>query len=151
MKKAFSLLEIIFVLVIIALIFTFAVKNNHAFLSDSSMTKIKSDVALIRSAIASKVHARTLKAQEQFPLILDEASINSEGELLFAGVKSEPLLDYPMLATSSYERRVGQWSKKNQKSYLVWISKEESIEFIYDSNKGTFECDYTQNSCKEID
>lgn len=151
MKKAFSLLEIIFVLVIIALIFTFAIRNNQTFFSNSTLSKIKSDVALIRSAIASKVHARMLKAQTQFPQRLDDAALNTEGALLFSGIEDEKLLDYPFVSTSSYERQIGQWSKKTQKSYLVWISKEESIEFTYDLNKGTFECDYTQNSCKEID
>lgn len=150
MKQAFSLLEIIFVLVIIALISSFALYNNGSFLKHSNMAKIKSDVALIRSAIASKVHQRVMKSNNEFPQVLDNAAINKEDELLFLGVHGDTLLDYPMISTSSYEKKVGFWSKSTSTHYLVWINKQEALEFVYDKNKGTFECDFNNELCKEI-
>lgn len=150
MKRAFSLLEIIFVLVIIALLLSVAFKNNMTFFSTSVKTKIKSDIALIRSVIASKSHKRLLKAQTPYPLVLDEASINSEGSLLFAGTKQSQLLEYPLVATSSFEQRKGAWSKESALGYRVWIEHENSLLFTYDRTKGTFECDYNNALCKEL-
>lgn len=150
MKRAFSLLEIIFVLVITAIILSIALKNNSAFFTTSVMTKIKSDIALIRSAIVSKSHQRLLKAEPQYPLVLDEALANSEGALLFGGTSESPLLEYPLVATSHFEKRKGAWSKESELEYRVWIDKTQSLHFRYDNIKGTFQCNYDDALCKEL-
>jgi prepilin-type N-terminal cleavage/methylation domain-containing protein len=111
MKKGFSFLEIIFVITIMALVVSIAVQNSSSFLKTANISKVKTEIALIRHAIASNRHDRILKNQANYIDVLDTATPNQNGALLFKGTQEEPLLKYPLIATSSSQQKVGYFSK----------------------------------------
>jgi len=151
MKKAFSLLEIIFVITVIALISSYVLQNSQSFLQKANLTQIKAQIALIRNAINVTKNQRIRQGLSEFPTALDQAKINTENELLFAGTQDEKLLDYPLIATSTAQKEVGAFAKIASNTYAVWLDNENFVEFVYKANEGTFSCSYTNALCKELD
>lgn len=150
MKKAFSLLEIIFVLSIIALLGSFMLKNSFGFLEKAHITTLKTHIALIRNALSLKKNERIRKGLSPYPLVLDKAQPNNANEQLFAGTPDEKLVEYPILSTTLAEKELGKFAKVSPFSYYAYITKEDFIEFIYNNSSGTFSCSYDQDLCKEL-
>ncbi len=151
MKQAFSLLEVIFVIAVLALLASFALKNGYGFLDKANLTKIKAEVALIRSALNSNKNKRIQQGQTDYPLLLDMAKVNTEGEWLFAGMQDEKLLLHPLRATTTTQKEIGQFAKISSSHYYAYLEKERFVEFIYNKNDGTFSCNYDNTLCKEFD
>ncbi|MFA7083476.1 MAG: prepilin-type N-terminal cleavage/methylation domain-containing protein [Arcobacteraceae bacterium] len=151
MKKAFSLLEIIFVISIIAIIASFALKNNLGLLEKANITKIQAQVALIRSGINSIKNQRLKLGLLTYPKTLDSALTNVSNELLFAGTQQEKLLDYPLIATTTSEKHIGAFAKISSTKYHVFLDKNNYVEFTYKAKEGTFTCNYEDELCKELD
>lgn len=151
MKKAFSLLEVIFVIAVLALLSSFALKNGYGFLEKANLTKIKAEVALIRNALNSDKNKRIRQGMTEYPLVLDMANINTENESLFAGTQDEKLLTHPLVSTTTSQKEIGQFAKISSSHYYAYVDKESFIEFVYNKNDGTFSCDYDNTLCKEFD
>lgn len=151
MKKAFSLLEIIFVISVLAVITSYVVQNSRGFLDKANITKIQAQIALIRNAIHLAKNQRIQKGLSEFPTTLDKAKINTEKEFLFGGTPDEKLLDYPLVSTSMTQKEVGAFAKTASNTYAVWLDKENFVEFVYKPNEGIFSCSYSNILCKELD
>jgi len=151
MKKAFSLIEIIFVILIIGLIGSFAINKIFYSLDKSNELKIKSEVSLINEAINRVYSNQILLGNSDFTLErLDDASINGVDESLFIGYDEYILLDDVILSTSLEKKELGKWIKSSQKSYKVYLTKDRVLEFIFDSNEVLFSCDKNDEVCKEF-
>lgn len=151
MKKAFSLLEIIFVIAVLALLSSIALNSNFGFLTNANMTQTKAEIALIRSSLNSNKNRRIIQGLTPYPTLLDLAKNNTENEMLFAGTQEETLLTHPLMATTTIKKEAGKFAKISSTQYWVYIDKENYIEFVYDKDKGTFGCDYENALCKELD
>ena len=151
MKKSFTLFEIVVVIILISIISIIAFPKLFLNITNSYYTKIKSDVALIRSAIVHNRNQNIISGKgEAYIQYLDNAQVNRAGEKLFVGINDESMLKYPIISTSNQEHQIGKWIKTSANHYEVYISKYESIEFIYDSAKGIFDCDYNEELCKDL-
>jgi prepilin-type N-terminal cleavage/methylation domain-containing protein len=151
MKKAFSLLEIIFVILIVGLLGAFAINKFFYSIDKSNMFKIKSEVALINEGINRVNNDQILLGNSNFTLDrLDDAPTNSEGESLFIGYDQYILLDIPILSTSEYKKNIGKWIKTSQTTYKVYIKKDQALNFKYKREKGTFSCEKGDAICKEF-
>jgi general secretion pathway protein G len=151
MKKAFSLLEIIFVITVVALLGSFMLKNSYGFLEQAHITTLKAEIALIRNALNINKNQRIRKGLSEYPLVLDTAQLNRSNEPLFAGTQEEKLLTHPILATTTIQKEVGKFAKVSATKYYVYISKDDYVEFSYNKNEGTFHCNYEHELCKELD
>lgn len=151
MKKAFSLVEIIVVILIIGLISSFAINKIFSSIEKSNELKIKSEVALVNEAINRVYSNQVLLGNTEFHLErLDDASINGVGESLFIGYDEYILLDDVILSTSLEKRELGKWIKTSQTNYKVYLTKEKVLEFVFDSNEALFSCDENDEVCKEF-
>jgi prepilin-type N-terminal cleavage/methylation domain-containing protein len=142
MKKAFTLLEIIVVLVIIALVTTFFVSRLDNSFEVASKMKIKSDVALIRSGI--------LKKKAQFTLLDDISSFSLDdavSEMLNAKL-FDNILDFPLVSTNSTQKKVGEWIKKSKNRYSTYLSSNEYLDYEY--NDFTFKCISKLDLCEQF-
>jgi general secretion pathway protein G len=151
MKKAFSLLEIIFVITIVALVSSFMLKSGFGFLEKANITQTKTQIALIRNSLNTLKNKRILKGLSEFPAVLDNAKINTHNELLFTGTPEEKLLDFPLIATTTEQKEVGSFIKTASNTYEVYVDKQNVVKFTYNSSEGTFSCDYANEFCKELD
>jgi len=130
MKKSFSILEIIFVVVIISIISMVAIPKLFYNIDNANITKLKADVALIREKIN----------QAKNKQILANNSLNLDN------IENKNIL--PLLTTPNSS---GQWSKISTNKYQAWINSNTFVEFVYNKNKFTFECDIKSNQyCKDL-
>jgi len=151
MKKAFTLLEIIFVIILISIISLIAVPKLFFNITNASYTKAKSDIALIRNAIVYNKNQNIISGKgEAYIKNLDEAKVNVAYEKLFIGKEDNVILQYPVISTSGKKKEVGKWIKTSNSTYTVFIDNDISVEFSYDSTNGTFDCDYEEEFCMEL-
>ena len=136
MKKSFTLLELILVIVIIGILASVAIPKLFATRDDAIITKIRTDVSTIRSAI-SNLHTKNLmRGVSSYPEALDDAASNTEDEALFDGNTSiGTLLDYPIYSKNTN----GHWMKTDDTNYTVKIM-DNDIKFNYYPNNGHFDC-----------
>lgn len=143
MKKAFSLFEIIIVLIVISIITTYALIKTNSTIKTSIKSKVKGDIALIRNAITTKNSKQILLDDEELNS-LDNASINTQNEELFSKI-----LDISLLSTSRVKKELGSWIKISSNRYLVYLDETTFLEFNYENS--TFVCKSAVNLCKEYE
>ena len=151
MKKSFTLLELIFV-VIIVIILSSVLLNTVFFQSidNSNIAKIKSEVFLIRTVINQNYHQKIVSKQENIYIdVLDMSPNNKEKHYLFIGTKTEPLLQEIILSSAINLKKDARWIKTAKYTYLVVI-KGVSVVFTYNKNTGNFSCNYDKKLCKEL-
>lgn len=151
MKKAFSLVEIIIVILIVGLIGTFAINKFFNYIEKSNEFKIKSEVALINEAINRVYSNQILYGNSSFILErLDDASVNGVGESLFMGYDEYVLLDEVILSTSLEKKELARWIKISQTQYKVYLTKDKVLDFIFDKDEALFSCNKNDDFCKEF-
>lgn len=151
MKKAFSLFELIFVLVIVSVVSTIAYNKFFNTIDSANLTKVKAEVALINSAINRLQSNQIMLSNEDFYFEkLDNANIDTKGETLFNGFEEYVLLDTLIISTSSEEKKIGSWIKLSNTKYEIFLNETQSLTFQFDIDDLKFSCDETKDLCKEI-
>ncbi len=143
MKKAFSLFELIIVFAIISLIVSYLFINWKDSIDITKKSSIKSDIALIRSAIARENSKNILKDSNTI-FFLDKATINKKEELLF-----DNILKLPLISTNEEKKEIGKWIKTSKNSYKIYLTKEEFLKFEFKDN--LFECKSSKLLCKKYE
>ena len=152
MKNAFTMIELVFVIVVLGILAGVALPRLMAPADDARLVKAKADVSSIRSAISLLKNKHILEGNMTnggFPSVLDDAANSTDDEELFDGNTSiGTLLTYPIYAKSA-----GGWKKTATKTYSVNVSGKNVV-FTYDSTNGKFTCDTTNATygdvCKKI-
>ena len=136
MKKSFTLIELIIVIVILGILASVAAPKLFATRDDAQIAKARTDIANIRSAVLNLHSKNLMKGSSAYPEALDDAEANQEDEELFDGNDTIGiLLDYPIYSKNTN----GHWMKTDDTNYTVKIMNEE-IKFNYYPNNGHFDC-----------
>lgn len=138
-KKAFSLLEIIFVILIIAVVITAAVSKFGTAFDTTNIAKIKADILEIRAGINLYSNKMILKNQNDSLNFLD-----NNDKKLFNIILAKPI-------RSSNEKKTANWSKVSSNIYKVYLNSTNSLTFQYNPTNKTFDCDISNILCKELD
>lgn len=150
-KKAFSVLEIVFVIVIIAVISAIAIPKLFQNKLQTNIVKVKSEVALIRKAIKEDYNKQIMKqSSNEYIEKLDDASIDESDKKLFMGIDDRGLLEYALYSTDSSENKSGKWIKQSDSKYEIVLDRDIKVEFTYDNSDGSFECDSDEQYCMEL-
>jgi len=140
-KEAFTLLELVFVIVVIGILATVAAPRLWVTRDDAIISKGRADVATIRSAISTYKQKQLLEAKTPlYPDTLDSAAKNKENEPLFSNI-----LDYPVYSSKSE----GKWMKTGDRQYKYSIQGDK-VSFDYNKSNGKFDCDHTDKWCREL-
>lgn len=135
-RNAFTMVELIFVIVVLGILAAVAIPRMTSVVDDANIGKAKSDVAALRSAIASERQARILQGNAGYITHLDQGvALNTDGVTIFDGNGSGTLLQYGVV-TGSNE---GQWMKTDTDQY-TFKSTGVSVAFDYNSSTGRFTC-----------
>lgn len=126
MKKAFTLIELVFVIVILGILATVAIPKLIVTRDDAEIAKAKSQIAAVRSGIQLKRNEMILSGTQGYPTNLED------GTCCFGGI----------LSTRIEERKDDNsygWQKENDGSYTINTNKEK-VKFTYNDSDGSFKC-----------
>lgn len=143
MKSAFSLFELIIVILILSILVSFIALNVSSSLDSSIKVKIKSEIALIRNSI-SKYKTKNILLGKGTLIVLDDAQIDTNKTMLFNNI-----LEFPLISTSRQYKVVGNWIKKTSIEYIIYIKKDAILEFKLEDN--SFNCKSSISLCKEFE
>ena len=151
MKKAFTLIELIFVIVIIGLLASYAVPKFMTTKMHASTTSAKSIVSSVRTAIETKhgewmiddsLDSSNGYTPQGYPIRLDDASLNSAGENLFDGTSKLQLLKRPIKSCLGENCwvKTDENNDTNQSTYEYKITNSDYIDLNYSGSDGNFSC-----------
>ena len=152
MKKAFTMIELVFVIVILGVLASVAISKMAVTRDDAIISKGRSEVAAIRNAISLTRNTNILMGKgASYPNRLDHLSgtTSSDGDPLFdknsTGADAVKLLDYPIYAKSK-----GGWRKVASNKY-AFNATSVDVNFSYNPTNGNFDCDdHTIKLCKDL-
>ena len=152
MKKAFTMIELVMVIVVLGILSSVAISKMALTRDDALITKGKSQVSSIRSAITllrSKNMMSGKMSNGGYPSKLDALSGNtsSDGETLFdydsnSSDTSKRLLDYPI-----YSKSKSGWRKVAKNKYTFNVIGVD-INFTYTPSSGSFDCNHSSSDTK---
>ena len=155
-SKAFTLLELIFVIVIIGILSAVAIPKLAATRDDAIITKAISTVSAVRNAIATERQKRILRGD--FTAITDLEATNGTDKLIFDTFNADSLgntnavLEYPLRSCVDASAR-GCWVSTANATYTYRMpASSNNIVFTLGANR--FTCDTTNGitgtDCKTL-
>ena len=152
MKKAFTMIELIFVIVILGIISSIAISKMAVTRDDAIVAKGRSQIAAIRNTISLTRNTNMLMGKgATYPARLDALGSNrsSDGDKLFdhdtnAADSKKQLLDYPV-----YSKSTNGWRKVAAAKYTFNASSTD-VDFTYTKSTGNFDCNHADaNAAKK--
>ncbi len=131
------MIEIIFVILITAIILVVAIPKLFFNINDANIIKLKSDVAFIRNAIIKYNDNQTILNTNTTLSRLD-----NNDKSLFNTILNTPIISNP--------NHGANWSQTSQNTYRAWIDTQVYVEFIFDNTHMSFNCDFDTKYCKEL-
>jgi len=137
-KKAFTMIELVFVIVILGILAAVAVPKFAASRVDAQISKARSDIASIRSAIVTERQSRLIKGDNSFinklhhstDVFFDANGTGSgDSELLMYGIKTQ--------------NADGHWYGTGTSGSNItynFLLQGKTNTFTYNPSKGTFDC-----------
>jgi len=149
-KPAFTMIELIFVIVVLGILASIAIPKFAATRDDAIISKGRAQVSSIRSAIMTSHQRGILQGQTDYPTQLDTAN-NNVAQALFGGIDEdtdgtvETLLSYPLYSNNTN----GNWMKGIQLGdaipYTLMVLNANVI-FDYNTTNQTFDCDHVNDA-----
>ena len=137
-RKAFTLLELTFVIVIIGILSAIAIPKLAATRDDAVITKAIATVASVRNAVSTERQKRILRGD--FITIGDLALTNGVNQPIFDfydGNNTLPVLEYPLRACLDANAR-GCWVSTADTTYTYRMpASTNNIDFTLGSNRFT--------------
>lgn len=143
MKKAFSILEVIIVILIISIILSFTIPKFNLISQNTNFLKLKADIALIQNGITNLKKQKILQNNYEEVDTLDSALNLNANEKLFSNI-----LQYPLNSTSNTLKQKGFWYKKSSKEYVFIL--DDKNEVLFELLDSTFSCIKPKEVCEEL-
>jgi general secretion pathway protein G len=134
MRKAFSMIELVFVIVVMGILAAVAIPKFSSTRVDAQIAKGRSDIASIRSSIVSERQSRLIKGDSDWISALSGAS----SDLFDGNDTNHTLLMYGISPDTS----AGHWSG-NDPDYTFKVGNDD-CGFHYDKSNGKFDLNSSQ-------
>lgn len=135
MKRGFTMLELIFVIVVLGILASIAVPRLFATRDDAVIARARADIASIRSAIVNMHNTNMLSGRFTYP-----ASLESGGG---SGV----LFDNVLQNGVKVDEKSG-WSRDG--GNYKFTLKGASTVFTYNATNGSFDCPRNNSLCRAL-
>ncbi len=132
MKKSFTMLELIFVIVVIGILAGVAIPRLFSGVSDAEIAKVKSDVATVRTAISTRYGKNVMEGNDSCPSLEKNPDDNT--------TVFENILTYPIKKNTGTVKWDG-----NGTDYNVTI-ESKTIHFYYHQNNPDEGCKFECNA-----
>jgi general secretion pathway protein G len=147
--KAFTMIELVFVIVVLGILAAIAVPKMAASRTDAEYAKGRSDIASIRSAIVSERQQRLLRGESIYI-----SKLHTSATSYFDGNGSGKLLMYGVVPKNSD----GFWktgasctgSSPNFVCTYTFRIEGTDVSFDYNQTNGTFDCNHSEDKCKYL-
>ena len=142
-KKAFTMIELVFVIVVIGILASVAIPRLGASRDDAVITKARVTVASIRNALAMERQKRILRG-DFTPITAVGGTVNVFGN--FDNNSSQPtVLEYPIPSENKQERwYFSTGTGKSGRDQYIFKSMLGDVKFEVVSGK--FECDINKTN-----
>jgi len=137
-KDAFTMMELIFVIVILGILSAVALPKINSSEKLANIAKGRSDIASIRAAILSERQSQIIKGVTTF---IPKLSSSTSENTLFLGDGTRKLLMYGI--------KKGDWKHTSEKTYTYTLDGVATT-FTYDNADGTFGCVADTNDCNKL-
>jgi general secretion pathway protein G len=139
MRKSFTMLELIFVIVVIGILAGVAIPRLFSGVSDAEIAKVKSDVATVRTAISTKYGKNVMAGDDTCPALEKTPDVTT--------TVFENILTYPIKKNGGAVKWDG-----NGTDYNVTIDRKVIIFHYYNSKDDNckFECNNSNGNCNII-
>ena len=160
MRKAFTMTELVFVIVVIGILAAIAVPKLSATRDDAKLTKAESIVANVRTALNSEVQKRILQGiYEPITNVGGTTGSNNADIFDFFGDKNgqttDRVLEYPIKSCQS-AASAACWMRTGASKYTYYLpagvipgSGRVGINFTV--NNGRFVCDKNDDHCDYLE
>ena len=135
-KRAFTLIEIIFVIVILGVLSAIAIPKLFFTRGDAIVANARTQIAAIKSGISLKYNDSVLKGTPKYPDTLE-----SLGSNLFQNVVSVPVKD---------SGTKNGWHKTGATTYTFKLDGQ-TANFTYDKDTGIFDCTSSDGLCNTLE
>lgn len=135
-KRAFTLIEIIFVIVILGILSAVAIPKLFFTRGDAIVANARTQIAAIKSGISLKYNDSVLKGTPKYPDTLE-----SPGSNLFQNVVSVPVKD---------SGTKNGWHKTGATTYTFKLDGQ-TANFNYNKNTGEFDCTSGDGLCSALE
>ena len=144
MKKAFTILELIFVIVVIGILAGLAIPRLFPVIDTAKIKKAQSQVSAIRASIGNAYSKNIISGNDKCP----ELEKNTSDNKLF-----ENILTYP-LSTNATDVKWKFDSNDTNKTVYTVIVGDMNTTFTYEKNTSEncpFDCNTSNKLCKKIE
>jgi len=151
-KNAFTMIELVFVIVILGILSAIAIPKFAVTRDDAEVAKILSEVQAIRSAIMNERQSRLIRGQVDFITSLDQGvGANTSNVAIFDGNGTSKLLSYPLYTSvqTAGTPTSGKWIKIGTNQYAV-NAGGNVVQFTYVPATGIFDCNHSSSSCQNL-
>ncbi|MBS9782811.1 MAG: prepilin-type N-terminal cleavage/methylation domain-containing protein [Arcobacter sp.] len=142
--KAFSLLEVIIVILVISIIYSFSVSKFSFFDKNKNLIKVKSDFVFIQHSLQNYKQKKILLGKKEDIDSLDDAHILKKDEKLFSKI-----LDKNIISSDNIQKKLGSWIKTSNNTYEFLLANSKTIKFKL--KDGFFSCVSSVEICKELE
>ncbi len=149
-KHAFTMIELIFVIVVLGILSAVAIPRLGGVTDDANYAQVLSTVSAIRTGIATEKQRRVLKGDFTH-FDLDAATANTADKELFVGGANYSILQYPVYSATGKNAwmRIADVNV-SAAQYTYKLSTTQTVTFTYDKIKGTFACNHANANCRLV-
>ncbi|MDP3266088.1 MAG: type II secretion system protein [Sulfuricurvum sp.] len=137
-RTAFTMIELIFVIVVLGILSAIAIPKFAATRDDAQIAKGRSDVAAIRSAIVSERQGRLLRGDSAY---INKLHNNTATLFDNNGTATSTILQYGIVTQANTN---GHWQNSADQNGTSWVYKYRVLgsdnSFTYNPTNGTFTC-----------
>ncbi len=140
-KKAFTMIELIFVIVVIGILSAIAIPKLAATRDDATITKARTTIASVRAALSTERQKRILRGD--FSDLVNLGGTTGDSKTLFNNYDNDEnastVLEYPITSCASGAR--GCWTKTSDTVYTYRMPHNSTnVAFTLDRNKFRLNC-----------
>lgn len=142
-RKAFTMLELVFVIVVIGILSAVAVPKFAATRDDAEIAKARTIVSAVRNSMGTERQKRILRGD--FTAI---SSLHSGGNAfsVFDNNSSNPVLEYSVPTCSAQGTTKGCWNVSAGPVYQYVMPTSSSVDFTISNNR--LSCTASDPNCK---
>lgn len=142
-QRAFSMFELIFVIVIIGILMSVALPRLMTTRDDAMIVKAKTTIAAVRGAMARERQKRILEGNATSIKRVDSGKADQPNKLIFdkfdGSITTSEVLEYPLI-TCVDKHAKGCWIRKGE-NYIYRMPSSQEVHFSIKNNR--FICDDT--------